>query len=277
MDTTLRYESNSGASIEFAPDSAYHYKGATLHDYSHGYESSGGRITQWTQDITDWTLDAVVAGSTAEDRNAMIEAFEYDVLKMTPGKLWSGDYYLECYVTASSKDLWWSDEGLMHASLTVTAEKPRWVREFFKVFGDGRRDDDDTGIDYAHDWSFDYANNLSISFAKNTGIVEAPFRMRVYGPTPDTVQIIIGHNVYAVDVVLKKGELLTIDSREKTIALTKADGTAENLFAKRVGTQRVGSGSYVFEAIKPGSNTVSWSQKYVFDLTVYDERAEPRW
>lgn len=276
MDTTLRYESNSGAVIEFAPDSAYHYSGATLHDYQRTYEAVGGKITQWTEEITDWSLDIVVAGTTAEDRNAMIEAFEYDVLKMKPGKLWSGDYYLECYVTASSKDQWWFDEGHMHASITITAEKPKWIREFFKVFGKGR-DVDETGIDYAHDWSFDYANNLSVSWAVNTNIVDAPWRMRMYGPTDEAVNVIIGTNVYAVDVKLKEGEVLTIDTRDKSITLRKADGTEENLFYKRVGTQILGSGSYVFQPIPAGSNVVSWSNKYVFDLTIFDERAEPRW
>lgn len=276
MDTTLRYESNSGAVIRFEPDASYHYKGATLHDYSHSYSTNGGKITQFTDEISSWTLDIVVAGSSADDRNNMIEAFEYDVLKMTPGKLWSGDYYLECYVTASSKDQWWFDEGYMHASITVTAEKPKWVHEFYKVYGKGR-DTDETGIDYAHDWSFDYTNNLTVSWAVNTNIVEAPFRMRIYGPTDAAVQVIIGVNVYAVDLTLAEGEVLAIDSRDKSITLKKSDGTVVNEFYKRVGTQRKGSGSYIFEPIPAGSNIVSWSNKYVFDLTIYDERSEPKW
>ena len=91
------------------------------------------------------------------------------------------------------------------------------------------------------------------------------------------VKIIIGRNVYAVDLTLKEGEVLTIDARDKSITLKKADGSEENVFYKRVGTQILGSGSYVFQPIPAGSNVVSWSNKYVFDLTIFDERTEPRW
>ena len=276
MDTTLRYESNSGAVIRFEPDASYHYSGATLHDYSHSYSTNGGKITQFTDEITDWTLDIVVAGTSAEDRNNMIEAFEYDVLKMIPGKLWSGEYYLECYVTANSKDQWWFDEGYMHASITVTAEKPKWVREFYKVFGE-ERDEDSTGIDYAHDWSFDYASNVLVKTAKNTSIVSAPFRMTVYGPTTKTVSIIIGSNTYEVSRKLTDGQQLVIDSRLKTITLKEGNGAESNVFSERSGEQVLGSGSYIFEPIPAGVSYVTWDGDYRFELVVYDERSEPRW
>lgn len=276
MDTTLRYESNNGTVVEFAPSSKYHYTGATLHDYEHQYTVINNRITGFYDEVTEFELSVVVAGESSDDRNIMIEAFEYDVKKLVPGKLWCGDYYLECYITASSKDSWWWEDGHMAATLTIAAEHPKWVHEEFKVFGKGK-DVDDTGIDYSHDYSFDYSNNLTVSWANNTGIVPAPFRMRVYGPTDKAVSIIIGANSYGIDVILAAGDVLTIDSRNKTITLKDKSGAETNLFNKRVGQQVQGSGSYIFEGIPSGKNVVSWAANYIFDLTIYDERAEPRW
>lgn len=276
MDNTLKYESNNGSVIEFKLDSSYHYSDATLHDYERSYTTVGGKITQFYDELQTFTLEAIVAGASADARNDLLEALEYDVQHLKPGKLWSNGYYLECYATASEKDKWWFDAGYMHAKLTFTAEKPKWIHEFYKLYGISR-DEDELGIDYAHDYSFDYTSNISMNYAKNTNFCDSPFMLRVYGPTEDPVEIIIGNTVYAVDVTLQDCELLTIDSRNKTIELKAKDGTKTNVFEKRVGVQRKGSGSYIFEPIPAGVNAVSWTHKYIFDLTIYDERVEPKW
>lgn len=275
MDTTLRYESNNGTVVEFAPSSRYHYTGATLHDYEHQYNSVNNRITRFYDEITEFELDVVVAGDTTEDRNRMVEAFEYDVQRLKPGKLWCGGYYLECYVTASSKDSWWWEDGHMAASLTITSESAKWVHEEFHLFVKGEKSG--TGIDYEHDWGYDFTSNIMVQYITNTNIIPAPFVILVTGPADHGISINIGGNTYAVDIALEDGQLLTIDSRTKRIYTTDRDGTVTNIFSKRVGRQVEGSGEYIFEPIASGSNLVGWDNTYTFGLTVFDERAEPRW
>lgn len=275
MDTTLRYESNNGTVVEFAPSSKYHYTGASLHDYEHQYATLNSRIAGFYADVTEYDLDVVVAGSTADDRNRMVEAFEYDVIAGKPGRLWNGGYYLECYVTESKKDQWWWEDGHMAAKLKVTAESPKWVKEIRHIFVSGETSG--SGIDYPHDWSFDYANNLSIQYIDNTAICTAPFRIEASGPISGGFLVKIGQNYYGVDVDLEEHEVLVIDSRSRTIFKKAEDGTKTNLYNKRIGEQTEGSGEYVFEAIPSGSSPITWNASYNFVLTVYDERSEPRW
>lgn len=275
MDVTLRYESNNGAVIEFKPDSVYHYAGATLHDYKHPYTTLGGRIVGFKHEVTDFELDVVVACGSGEDRDRMFEAFEFDVIVGKAGRLWSNGYYLRCYVTASKKSNWWWHDGYMHASITITSDEPNWVREAYKLFRLGEVGG--TGIDYAHDWGFDYVSNVMIQDITNGSFVPVDFRMNVYGSVSDGVSIKVGDYTYAVDCVLGEGEVLTIDSREKSIVKTTATGEKSSLFSARVGEQVVGSGFYVFQKVESGNNFVSWPATYSFDMTLYETRAEPRW
>ena len=49
------------------------------------------------------------------------------------------------------------------------------------------------------------------------------------------------------------------------------NGTIVNIFDSREKKKSV------FEKIKSGKNNVSWSGKFDFLLTIFEERAEPKW
>ena len=70
---------------------------------------------------------------------------------------------------------------------------------------------------------------------------------------------------------VSSGEYLVIDSSEKTIMLVKGSGEKVNCFNKR------SRDSYVFEKIPVGANTVSWEGEFGFDVTLLEERSEPKW
>lgn len=275
MDTTLRYESSNGEVLRFAADQPFHYGDTTLHDYQHDYTALGGKIVGFSHGIREFDLNIIVTGADEGERDRIIEALEHDVQTMQPGRLYSGDYYIRCYCTESSKDMWWFDDGHMHAKLKFVSDEGVWVREEYKLFKLGEVGG--TGIDYAHDWGFDYVSNVMIQDITNTNFVAAPFKLNVFGPVADPISIKIGEYTYAVNTTLAENEVLTIDGRMKSITKRAADGTEESLFAARVGDQRLGSGYYVFQPVESGYNFVSWSATYSFDLTLYDERSEPRW
>ena len=66
----------------------------------------------------------------------------------------------------------------------------------------------------------------------NRNFVESNFRLVVYG-VAENPEITIGGHVYSVDVSVAKNEYLTIDSIEKTVVLTKPDGSTVNCFNLR--------------------------------------------
>ena len=104
----------------------------------------------------------------------------------------------------------------------------------------------------------------------NTGFVPENFRMNIYGPCINP-QITIGGHVYEVAKEFEANEYLTIDSIAKTITLTHTDGAVENCFNLR------NKESYIFEKIPVGVNTVSGNAEFKFDITLFEERGEPKW
>ena len=115
----------------------------------------------------------------------------------------------------------------------------------------------------------DYTTNLLGKSLNNTDFIETNFRMVIYGACENPEVIIAGHK-YQVNVSIAENEYLTIDSVEKTIVLTHTDGTRENCFNSR------NRDSYIFEKIPSGVSGVS-SGHFKFDVTLLEERSEPRW
>lgn len=104
----------------------------------------------------------------------------------------------------------------------------------------------------------------------NTGIVEMPFRLIIYGPCVNPV-IYISNHAYQVNCSVESGEHLIIDSSEKTIQLVSNHGIISNKFAQR------NKESYIFQKIPAGSNNITWDGSFGFDITLFEERSEPRW
>ena len=52
------------------------------------------------------------------------------------------------------------------------------------------------------------------------------------------------------------------------------NGTRENVYKFRERGAH-GSGSYLFEPIKPGTDDITWDNTFDFDLTLYETRSTP--
>lgn len=94
--------------------------------------------------------------------------------------------------------------------------------------------------------------------------------MTIYGPVVDPI-INIGNYPYKVDTTVEENEYLTIDGTKNTVERTLADGTIINEYNKR------SFENSVFRPIPPGNNSVLWSGDFGWDITLYQERSEPKW
>jgi hypothetical protein len=72
-------------------------------------------------------------------------------------------------------------------------------------------------------------------------------------------------------VTLSSGEYATIDSKTKKIRKYAIDGEEENIFHLR------DRESYIFKPIPEGNISVMRSKNIGLDISIYDERGEPRW
>lgn len=243
-----------------------------LHDFIWNYASKNNRISGFKRGIVTKTVPVVIQCNTEIDgvriKNKLFECAEKDVLTMQYGRIIIGDYYLQCYITASKKSDYLIGKGYMKASLTVVTDLPFWIKETTTTFGYGQGTEGNN-LDFNNDFPYDYTSNLLGKSLNNTDFIDSNFRMVIYGLCENPTVTIAGHE-YNVITNIAANEYLTIDSVEKTIVLTHADGSKENCFNLR------NRESYIFEKIPPGVSYVS-SGHFKFDVTLLEERSEPKW
>lgn len=272
MDTTITYTNCAGESVRFAADGPWHYRGTNLRDYEWEADTVNDRVSGFRMTPRKFNIDAVMRCDTAAERDRVTDVFDHDILAMTPGTMRVGGSRMRCWVIASSKDLWWYDDGRMHAELTVHADDPTWTRErtlqFRRVAQDAGGADLDYPHDYPHDWMGD---DVSSSLVSPFGRPCAA-RITVYGPAVNPY-VIIGGNRYQVDATVPDRGLLVIDGRNRTIVSYDEYGRSESAFSRGVRSD----GANVFAKVPAGSSPVSWGGGFGFDVTLVEERSEPAW
>lgn len=251
-----------------------------------------------------------VFGKTEEEYahniNTLHQAFERDVLKNTPGRLYFGEYYLSCFVYTSEKTEWEYGCNSMDNTLGIIEANSFWRRETTHrylpqqkpVEGDVQNPDISgeklEGELLGHgavvkDFPFDFLkpSNLKITYPlfgfpfdlvgthgrrtlNNEAFTDTDFVMIIYGFV-DNPNIQIAGHPYTVYATIYEGERLIIDSAAGTVKKIGRLGEETNLYNARRKDYSV------FRKIPPGVQTVSWPGTYGVDIILYDERSEPKW
>lgn len=269
----IRYINHLNEEIEIGTRPIY-ANSNELRDYAWSYTARNNRISSFYRAIAKKTLPILIACKSKDDgydaRNRLFEVFEKDVLANKPGKFVIGDYYLGGFVTESKKSDYIPDKRLMRVTFGVVTDKPYWISEKTTKFIIGEAAGTDSYLDYLYDYSYDYANSLGGAVVFNSGIRPANFRMVIYGYQLNPSVYIGGHE-YTVNAEILDGEYLTVDTVKKTIVLTRKDGTEVNCYKCR------NRDSYIFEQMPVGENVVTAADGLRVDITILDERSEPKW
>lgn len=271
----LKYKNHLGEVLSFGEHGIF-VNTNDLHDYSWETVSNNNKISAFSKGIVDKTIPVVIACSSEEEglsiRNKIHEICEKDVLAMQYGRLVIGDFYLKCYVKASAKSEYLISKNYMKVDMTITTDTASWIAETTTMFRKAteQKETDGEWLDYPHDYEFDYASELNSKTLMNHNFIDSEFRMIIFGGCKNP-SINLGGHIYQVNAELSDGEYLTIDSIEKTIILTKYNGEKVNKFNER------NRDSYIFERISPGEHVVVWEGSFGFDITLLEERSEPKW
>ena len=271
MQERMQYKNHLNETLDFGQAGLF-ISNNDLHDYCWAVSTKNNKISYFKREVKESTLTVVIFCKTAAEgvaaRNRLMEVAEKDVLAHKPGQLIVGDYYYKCYITCSQKSKYLASRCKMEAKLTIMSDAPVWVREttssFRKLGSSGY------GLDYKFDYTFDYTPIFTKGVLSNENFTTSNFRMRIYGPCSNPVVYVAGH-AYGVNCTLTSGEYLTIDSAAKTITKVAVDGTTTNIFNLRSRAE------YVFEPIPDGSNLVTWTGDFGIDITLLEERSEPKW
>lgn len=268
------YTNHLGEVITFGA-SPYFANHSDLRDFQWKYDTD---ITRFDRETVTKTLEVVVVG-TEEDANKakdeLYEIFEKDVLAMRKGTFQVGEYKMNAFVYGSKKTDYLSNQRMLIVELSVVTDTPQWKTEkTFSFTADTETNDIDYGRDYLEAIGYPYGYSYSQIKAEvyNDSFYACGFRLVIYGEVTDPV-ITIGGKAYRVDVTVSKGEYLEIvsDGLKKTITLYKSGNVKEDCFAKRYKPQSV------FAKIESGMNSVIWDNTFGFDLTLLQERSEPKW
>lgn len=201
--------------------------------------------------------------------NRLNEITDIDIIEQKPGKLWVGDYYLECYITELDPKDYDDIFYTVDVDATIEAFTSYWVNKSMHTFHS-------YGITsnynkrYPGRYPYRYANGLKSNYLINPNYTPSNFQMIIYGPVVNP-QVMVGNNTYLVNIVLEEGEYLLIDSRNKTITKFLKNGEKVNAYHNRQ------KGKEFFEKIRTGRQIVQWTGKFDFDIIVIEERSAPKW
>lgn len=245
-----------------------------LRDFSYSVTTKNGRISSFNKGVVKKSLPVLVVCSNEMEginaKNRLFEVMEKDVLASQHGKFVINEYYLRCFVTGSAKSEYYHEKRYMKTTLTIQTDLPEWIRETVNAFGYMGKGPQGKNMDFNSNLPLDYTSNLVGKAVVNQGFVASNFRIVIYGAA-DMPSVKVGSHLYQVNAILQSNEYLTIDSVNKTIILTHVDGVQENVFSKR------NRDSYIFEKIPPGIRQVEMDGCKKADITILEERSEPRW
>lgn len=270
----FKYINHIGEVLEFGAGSLFANENE-LRNFSWSVISTNDKISGFNKGIVSKAIPIILKCESAEDgvrlRNHIFEVFEKDILAKQYGRIVIGDYHLKCYITDSSKSEYLINKNYMQIELTLQTDLPEWIKETTSTFRNSSSAEGEAFLDFPYEFPYDLKNGFSTGILNNTGFVDSNFRIVIYGAVKNPT-LFIGEHEFSVNVDVATGEYLTIDSVNKTIVLTKNNGTKVNCFNNR------NKDSYIFEKIPSGANVVtSPNTGIAFDITLLEERSEPKW
>ena len=268
------YENNNGKRVVFGEGGLYaNYN--NLRDYEWSYSDDNNIIGGFYKEPVKKSLPVVIVKNSLAERiavrNSLFEVFESDILAGKKGRIYIGNWYLKCWITAIENSSYLMHRDFTKADLTVITDEPFWINE--EIFSYSAVNVSASGgIDFPFDLPIDLqSSNVGQNTVSNSQIFPAAFKITVYGPSSNPVMIKIGGHTYQVNVGLNSGENLVIDSMNKTITKVLQDRAETSVMRYRYKKESI------FEEIQPGQNELIWSGDFGFDVLLYHKRSEPDW
>ena len=283
----LQYISSNGTSFDLLSWEGLKLKTANFHKYSWGVNASakqyGVKLNYFTKEAQEYTATIYFRGAY-NSRKVKVESFhactEYDISHQTPGRIYWGSDYIDCYVRVSST---YPDGDYTVNDITIYCPYPFWIEEqtlsINPIIGSTGRVTDkgypaDRATPYTYPYEYSYPISKNATYMNIDHYADSAFKMVVYGPTSG-VNINIAGNIYAVDHALRSNQYMIIDSRRNTPAdkrcyIVSESGIVTNAFNYRDPEHPL------FKPIPPGDVIINYARTYGIELTVYKERSEPR-
>ena len=274
---TVLYVASSGHQYNLKTKGLMRLRNANFHVWSWDVDGTrlqyGVRVANFTRDALAYEAELVFDGAIP-DRKKLIEDlhedFELDVRTMQTGRIIWGDYYIDCFIRFSStypdQNNWYTDN-----NITIYCPHPFWIKEESRHFFGRSGSVTSEFLDYEYDYDYDYyIGDPGVASWDTKFPFASDFRMTVFGPVSNP-RILVNGYPYAFSDTLDASEYAIIDSRDNTLTKVTSAGRHVSIFDAR------NKAHSIFEKIPGGQLILNWSGLFGFDLTLYEERSEPRW
>lgn len=253
-------------------------KKANFHNYAWRYsykeKNNGIYVNKFSKNEAQYPMILSVYGSLDRRKellNNFLDITEYDVARNMPGKLWYGEWYLECFVIESSTVP--NENYYTEREIVIMGPSNEWVKENKMTFlgkSNVQTVSDVSNANYPKDYPYDYESKVAKGTIINEGYADEDFKMTIYGPAINP-SVMIGKNLYQIYTEVKESEYLVIDTLNAVTSQYDKYGNETPKWNSRHKDYRI------FEKIPVGINNVIWPGDFGFDIVTYEKRSEPKW
>lgn len=271
----IRYVNSEGVEVILNKE-PYKVLMSDLTDYDNVEIESNGKIAGFVKEITERKLNIDIISSSKETTqelcNKLNAVFEKDIYNDVAGKIYINDYYMRCFIKSCRKSK--RGNGVIRSyEYTLITDYPFWIKETtYQYLAEPpeavKYTDLETGIMFP-EFPFDFAPVRGEKILGNQSFTDSNFIMTIYGFV-ESPQVSIAGHPYRVETTVYEGERLVIDSKKGTVKKIGRLGEVVDCYNAR---QKDYS---VFQKIPPGLNVFQWSGGFGIDITLFDERSEPK-
>lgn len=273
----ITYYNHKGEVLYFGSGGLYANEN-DLRDFSDKYTIKNGKIIGFNRGITEKTIPVIIVSDTEEKavelKNKISEFAEIDILALQPGKIELNGYYLKGYLYESKKSNYLIDQTYAEYKLKFVTDLPYWIKEItYQYLPENPETVKYTALEtdiMFPEFPFDFAPVRGEKILENPSFTDSNFILTIYG-FAESPQVSIAGHPYRVETTVYEGERLVIDSRKGTVKKIGRLGEVVDCYNAR---QKDYS---VFKKIPAGLNVFQWSGGFGVDITLFDERSEPKW
>lgn len=283
-DIPVRYVSSAGRAFVLQGDGRAFLDVFPLFHFSWDYElvnstsGMGGAATNFARFPKTVELELRLRGYDRQgflDKiNELHRVAEPDLVSATPGRLYLGDQYMVCYLTAAGGVSSAPRNGhFATQALTVLAVRPFWCREVefqFVPQSGGGEVENDMAKKYNLRYPYRYNTGLNARQLYNNFYLPTPMIITIQGPA-STPAIQIGSNVYRVNAQVLATEYLVIDQPARQIYTVGETGQRVNRFNDR------DKRTDIFAPAPVGNSTVLYNGDFVVSIRLVQQRSAPEW
>ena len=285
------YINSNGRKIDFKKAPYIGVMSNSLFEFKWDYITQGQavqKIVKFEKFMKEKTFQVLISGNTDKEYRENLDKFvqltDVDINNLQMGRLYVGDYFLDCYIFASGKKKRYVDTLKTIVDCSIICENGNWQSEekwrYIRGINSSSNETTGNGILYPYDYvmdpqtheilGYDYSAPFGTDTIINESYMDTDFEMVFYGANL-LPEVTIGGNDYRINYSLGADDYLTINSKKKTAVVTKYNGEKINVFKYRDRDWNI------FEKIKGGGNLVIIDDDVSLDVTLFYERSEPFW